>query len=93
MRGESTVFDREVQEELDMSIPYVGIDNIKMAIKAEREEGGSAPEEDKSLSDWAENTLKICHGSVVERRRQARGLEERNLEKHGRVEEDHRLSQ
>ena len=43
VRGESTAFDREVQEELDVlqlneSVPYVSIQYVKKAIKAEREE-------------------------------------------------------
>ena len=43
IRRESTVFDYEVREELDMlqpneSTPYVRINNIKKAITAEREE-------------------------------------------------------
>ena len=47
--GESTIFDREVQEELDQK-----------TIKAEREEVWAALEADRSLLAWVVGTLKNC---------------------------------
>ena len=65
MRVKSIDTDREVQEEFDMvqlneSTTFAGIENIKKAIRAKREEDWSALEAHRRLSFWVVDTLKRC---------------------------------
>ena len=80
--------------QLNEAFPYVSIEYIKQAIKADGHGDWSAVEADKSLSVCVVNTLKkMCPGSVVERRKQSRGPEERSAEEHQGCEKHHRLTQ
>ena len=58
--------------QLNESIPYVGTEYIKKAIKTDKEVDWSALERDRSLSAWVVSTLIRC---VRGRRRQIRGAD------------------
>ena len=75
VRREAIPFDREVQEafdtlQLNESIPYVSIEYIKKAIKAERGKRlVGAGNRQKFVGLGGQHTEQMCHWSGVERRR------------------------
>ena len=78
--------------QLNESIPYVSIAHFEKAI-GEGRRLVAAENRQKFVGLGGRDAETMCQRSAVERRRQIRGLEERNVEEHRFSEEDHRRAQ